>query len=201
MTDQMPPTEAVITTEFDQFHVFAVISWIEANNYDPFVHIVTKYPGVRLPASEMAKPTSVINLAGHACGKMRWLDDHIEVAQRFNGQSFVCLIPYRSIALAMFRGTQSANVMPWAIALPGGGLAVAVPQVEDTAPKPGIGLVVGMDSGKDGGDQSVGPPAPVSEALKALDTSKADVGRGLDTPVVYTDDPPTRMRGHLRVVK
>lgn len=188
MSDQQTPPEAVITSSYDQYQVFALVSWIEANNYDPFVHIATRYPGVRLPAHEMAKSVSVINLASRACGKFRWHENHIEVAQRFGGQDFTCLIPYRSIALAMFRGTSTATVLPWAVALPGGRLAVEMPP--DVEKSDEVPAIVGMDPGVEGGDRSVAAPlpAPVTEALKALDTSEA-------APAA------PRMRGHLRVVK
>lgn len=182
MSDQQTPPEAVITSSYDQYQVFALVSWIEANNYDPFVHIATRYPGVRLPAHEMAKPVSVINLASRACGKFRWHEDHIEVAQRFGSQDFTCLIPYRAIAMAVFRGTKTATVLPWAVPLPDGNLAVAIPPSEQSdAP---------ADSNMEHGDRSPLPP-PVAEAVKALDTTTAQ-----------TEVAPTpRVRGHLRVVK
>lgn len=176
MTTTPPP--ASITVSYDQFQLFSLVSWVEANNYDPFVAIDTKYPGVILPTHEMTKPTVLINLAARACGRLQYLDDRIEANVRFGGRDFRVTIPYRAIAFVQFRGTVTALPLPWM-------------RQDGTVEKPKVSA------------EEV--TAPVAQAGPEVSESEVK-DRGLPEPEASVSDVPAEQpqgikRGHLRVIK
>lgn len=175
------PRSAEITVPFDQFHVFSVHAWIEANNYDPFCAVQTNYPGVVLPPVEMAKNVSVLNLANRATGQTQWMDNEVRTNMRFNGTSYPVRIPYRAMIYFQFRNTDTVMPTPWAGVI-NGRLGVGVPEVEEKVPQ-----TPNTHEGFSRGQMAVvGGSAPRSDAEGAESTS---------------DTPPPRKRGHLCVVK
>lgn len=106
-----PPPD--ITTPYDQFQIYGLIAWIEANGYKPHVLVDTRYPGVQAPPTSMAKPQEIFNLHSQACVKFRWQDDRVEFYARFGGRDYALKIPYKAILAINFAGTSMWIPMPW----------------------------------------------------------------------------------------
>lgn len=109
-----PGDQAQITVPYDQFHLAALLGWVEANGYKPHVLINTRHKGVQLPPHCMTKDREIINLHSAACGKQTWADDQLTVYTRFGGQEFKLVIPYQSVLAVNFHGTANWVPMPWA---------------------------------------------------------------------------------------
>ncbi len=175
------PRGAEITVPFDQFHVFSIHAWIEANNYDPFCAVQTNYPGVVLPPVEMAKNVSVLNLAGRATGQTQWMDNEVRTNMRFNGTSYPVRIPYRAMIYFQFRNTDTVMPTPWAGVI-NGRLGVGVPDTKEKA------------------SQASNTQDNFPRGEMAVASSSAS-GSDVEGTQSTSDTPPPRKRGHLYVVK
>lgn len=108
-----PPSEPQLTVPYDQFQIFGLVSWIEANGYKPHLLVDTRHPGVKLPPQCMAKNQEIINIYSAACAKFGWMDDRMEFNTRFGGKDFRLVIPYHAIQAINFANTGMWIPMPW----------------------------------------------------------------------------------------
>jgi stringent starvation protein B len=111
-----PSQHANITVLYDQYLIYGIVSWIEANQYKPHVIVDTGYPGVKLPPHCMAKRTETINMSMAAMGNVTWGDTEVSFNARFGGREFRLTIPYQAMVLFNFGGTDSLVQLPWGAA-------------------------------------------------------------------------------------
>lgn len=111
-----PSQHANITVLYDQYLIYGIVSWIEANQYKPHVIVDTGYPGVKLPPHCMAKQTETINMSMAAMGNVTWGDTEVSFNARFGGREFRLTIPYQAMVLFNFGGTDSLVQLPWGAA-------------------------------------------------------------------------------------
>lgn len=170
------PDLAKITVPYDQFHIYSVVAWIEANGYDPFVTVRTDYPGVTLPPQQLAKSHATLNLASRSMHQARWTDTGVEAMMRFNGQPFKIYIPYRAMVVLNFRGTGNAVVTMWAVPDPIHGVTVPLPETP-SKPAPTLNKVEHVSEG------------PTADTIGA-------VAQEIPAPELTG-----RKVGHLRIIK